>query len=69
MAVSFWVPGFRFSKLDSHELTAETAAFKFQLRVGHRQDHCKRTGKRCVFVDTPSASSLQRALADIQTLS
>jgi hypothetical protein len=36
MAVSLWVAGFRFSKLDSHELTAETAAFKFQLRVGHR---------------------------------
>jgi hypothetical protein len=31
------------------------------------KDHCKRTGKRCVFVDTPSASSLQRALADIHT--
>ena len=29
------------------------------------KDHCKRTGKRCVFVDTPSATSLQRALADI----
>lgn len=24
--------------------------------------HCKRTGKRCVFVDTPSSSSLRRAL-------
>jgi hypothetical protein len=31
------------------------------------KDHCKRTGKRCVFVDTPSASSLQRALAEINT--
>lgn len=31
------------------------------------KDHCKRTGKRCVFVDTPSATSLQRALADIGT--
>lgn len=29
------------------------------------KDHCKRTGKRCVFVETPSASSLQRALVDI----
>lgn len=29
------------------------------------KDHCKRTGKRCVFVETPSAASLQRALADI----
>jgi Uncharacterized protein conserved in bacteria (DUF2325) len=29
------------------------------------KDHCKRTGKRCVFVETPSATSLQRALADI----
>ena len=29
------------------------------------KDHCKRTGKRCVFVETPSASSLQRALAGI----
>jgi len=26
------------------------------------KDHCKRHGKRCVFVDKPSASSLQRAL-------
>ena len=29
------------------------------------KDHCKRTGKRCVFVDTPSATSLQRALDTI----
>jgi len=29
------------------------------------KDHCKRTGKRCVFVETPSAAGLQRALADI----
>lgn len=29
------------------------------------KDHCRRTGKRCVFVETPSAASLQRALADI----
>jgi hypothetical protein len=29
------------------------------------KDHCKRTGKRCVFVETPSASGLQRALATI----
>lgn len=27
------------------------------------KDHCKRTGKPCVFVDKPSRSSLQRALA------
>ena len=27
------------------------------------KDHCKRTGKRCVFVETPSAAGLQRALA------
>lgn len=26
------------------------------------KDHCKRTGKRCVFVETPSQSALQRAL-------
>ena len=26
------------------------------------KDHCKRTGKRCVFVDRPSASSLARCL-------
>jgi hypothetical protein len=26
------------------------------------KDHCKRTGKRCVFVDTPSATGLKRAL-------
>lgn len=29
------------------------------------KDHCRRTGKRCVFIETPSASSLQRALTDI----
>lgn len=26
------------------------------------KDHCKRTGKRCVFVDTPSRAGLERAL-------
>jgi hypothetical protein len=25
------------------------------------KDHCKRTGKRCVFVETPSRSALERA--------
>ena len=29
------------------------------------KDHCKRTGKRCVFVENPSRSSLQRALLAI----
>lgn len=29
------------------------------------KDHCKRHGKRCVFVDKPSASSLQRALGHL----
>lgn len=29
------------------------------------KDHCKRTGKRCVFVETPSATGLQRALAQV----
>lgn len=29
------------------------------------KDHCKRTGKRCVFVETPSAAGLQRALAQV----
>jgi hypothetical protein len=29
------------------------------------KDHCKRTGKRCVFVDNPSSASLRRALADL----
>jgi hypothetical protein len=29
------------------------------------KDHCKRTGKRCLFVDNPSAASLQRALARV----
>jgi Uncharacterized protein conserved in bacteria (DUF2325) len=32
------------------------------------KDHCKRHGKRCVFVDKPSASSLQRALGNLGTL-
>lgn len=29
------------------------------------KDHCRRTGKRCVFIEQPSASSLQRALGAI----
>ena len=33
------------------------------------KDHCKRHGKRCVFVDKPSASSLQRALNGLTTTS
>lgn len=33
-------------------------------RVKH---HCKRTGKRCVFVDTPSKAALTRALQDLVT--
>jgi hypothetical protein len=32
------------------------------------KDHCKRHGKRCVFVDKPSASSLQRALGNLGNL-
>lgn len=28
------------------------------------KDHCKRTGKRCLFVEAPSRAALQRALAD-----
>lgn len=31
------------------------------------KEHCKRHGKRCVFVDNPSASSLQRALGEVVT--
>jgi hypothetical protein len=30
------------------------------------KDHCKRFGKRCIFVDKPSATSLQRALAEMR---
>jgi hypothetical protein len=30
------------------------------------KDHCKRTGKRCVFVDTPSRAGLERALGEVQ---
>jgi hypothetical protein len=29
------------------------------------KDHCKRTGKRCLFVDNPSSASLRRALAGL----
>jgi hypothetical protein len=29
------------------------------------KEHCKRTGKRCVFVDTPSRTALSRALVDV----
>lgn len=32
------------------------------------KDHCKRTGKRCLFVDNPSAASLQRALARVSSI-
>lgn len=31
------------------------------------KDHCKRHGKRCVFLDKPSASSLRRALGTLDT--
>ena len=31
------------------------------------KDHCKRHGKRCVFVDNPGSASLKRALAELQT--
>ena len=30
------------------------------------KDHCKRTGKRCVFVDSPSRAGLERALGEVQ---
>jgi hypothetical protein len=30
------------------------------------KDHCKRSGKRCVFVDKPSASSLERCLRGLE---
>ncbi|MFY9511724.1 MAG: DUF2325 domain-containing protein, partial [Rubrivivax sp.] len=29
------------------------------------KDHCKRTGKRCVFVDSPSGAGLKRALLSL----
>ncbi|GCL64017.1 DUF2325 domain-containing protein [Pseudaquabacterium pictum] len=29
------------------------------------KDHCKRTGKRCVFVETPSSAGLKRALVQL----
>lgn len=29
------------------------------------KDHCKRTGKQCVFIETPSRSALERALGEI----
>ena len=30
------------------------------------KDHCKRTGKRCVFVESPSTAGLKRALVELQ---
>lgn len=30
------------------------------------KDHCKRTGKQCVFVESPGSASLKRALAELQ---
>jgi len=30
------------------------------------KDHCKRTGKRCVFVEKPSVSSMARCLKGIE---
>lgn len=32
------------------------------------KDHCKRTGKRCVFVETPSRAGLERALGELGEL-
>jgi phage shock protein A len=29
------------------------------------KDHCKRTGKRCIFIETPSRSALERALSGL----
>jgi len=29
------------------------------------KDHCKRTGKRCIFVETPSRSAIEKALGEI----
>jgi hypothetical protein len=29
------------------------------------KDHCKRTGKQCVFVETPSRAALERALSEV----
>ena len=29
------------------------------------KDHCKRTGKRCVFVESPSSAGLKRALISL----
>lgn len=29
------------------------------------KDHCKRTGKRCVFVEAPNRAALERALAAV----
>jgi len=29
------------------------------------KDHCKRTGKRCVFVETPSSAGIKRALIEL----
>jgi hypothetical protein len=33
------------------------------------KDHCKRHGKRCVYVESPSASSLRRALEGVTAAS
>ena len=32
------------------------------------KDHCKRTGKRCVFIDNPSVSSLARGLQEVEAV-
>jgi hypothetical protein len=31
------------------------------------KEHCKRHGKRCVFIENPGSASLKRALAELQT--
>ena len=31
----------------------------------HVKDHCKRTGKRCVYVDKPSVAHFARGLAQL----
>jgi hypothetical protein len=33
------------------------------------KDHCKRTGKKCVYIESPSASSLRRALGALDNAS
>lgn len=57
-------PGHRLdAQLTAADLVVCQTAFLGHNAYGRVKDHCKRTGKRCVYVDKPGAPSFLRGLA------